>query len=104
MTDRKHDPELTLEQKVNLETARIRWQELQRQFAQGVLILVSNDIDLVKTAARFIDDDSENIQHLMDEKQIRKAEIQDAERWNQLDAELWAVVAAPWVLVQEINE
>ncbi|MFT5113162.1 MAG: hypothetical protein ACI8P9_002490, partial [Parasphingorhabdus sp.] len=32
---------------------------------------------------------------------VRQAEIEDARRWNESQSELWAVVVAPWVLVQE---
>ncbi len=104
MVAEETDPELTLEQRINLETARISWTELQRQFAQGVLIVAEGSLDLVQTAADFIDDRSDKIQRLMGQGRIRKAEMEDARRWELQDAELWAVVAAPWVLVQEIEQ
>jgi len=94
---------LSQEQRINLETAKIAWQELQRFFAMGVLIVVNRDEDLVNIAAAFIDDDNDQIQTLMDTGNVRKAETTDAKRWNQADADFWAVVVAPWVLVQEID-
>ena len=96
-------PALTLEQTINLETARINWTELQRFFAQGTLIVVDDGLDLVQTAADFIDDHSEQIQLLMTQGGIRIADMEDAKRWNLQDAEMWAVVAAPWVLIQEVK-
>ncbi|MCP4994198.1 MAG: DUF2288 family protein, partial [Gammaproteobacteria bacterium] len=30
-----------------------------------------------------------------------QASIEDAKRWNETDPDLWAVVVAPWILVQE---
>jgi hypothetical protein len=92
---------LTQEQRINLETARIGWQELQRYFAMGVLIVVERELDLVSIASAFIEDDSNRIQPLMSQGNVRKAGTGDAKRWNQANTEFWAVVVAPWVLVQE---
>ena len=89
-------------QKANLETAKISWQVLQRQFAQGVLIVVEPPVDLVTIAGHFIDDAKDEIAALMASKLVRKADMADAEKWQAADDALWAVVVAPWVLVQEI--
>ena len=95
---------LNQEQRINLETARIGWQELQRYFAMGVLIVVERELDLVSIASAFIDDDSNQIQSLMSQGNVRKAGTGDAKRWEQLYTEFWAVVVAPWVLVQETGQ
>ncbi len=39
--------------KVNLETAKIPWAELQRCFAAGLAIAVAGDLDLVEVAYQF---------------------------------------------------
>ena len=67
-------PALSTEQKANLETARIAWGELQRHFAQGLLVIVDSKLDLVEIAAHFIDDNSEQIKALLENEKIRKAE------------------------------
>ena len=90
------------EKNVNLETGRIRWIELQPHFARGSIIAVYPDLDLVEIASAFIKDDSELISKLLNEKKLRKPEVSDAERWYGDNQEFWAVVVAPWVLVQEI--
>ena len=97
------DPEtpLTTRQKVNLETARIDWNELQRYFAMGRLIVVDSNLDLVDTAADFVDDNSEKIKTLLETEKVRKADTENARVWNERQPRFWAVVAAPWVLVQE---
>ena len=95
---------ISQEQRINLETARIGWQELQRFFAMGVLIVIERDMDLISMASAFIDDDSDQIQSLMADRNVRKAGTGGAKRWNQVNAEFWAVVVAPWVLVQEIDQ
>ena len=101
MSDSKDQAVLSTEQKMNLETARIGWDALQRFFAKGVVVIVEPGTDLVKTAALCVDNDSGGIQEMIDRGAMRGAEIEDARRWNDDQAELWAVVVAPWVLVQE---
>ena len=90
----------TLE-KLNSETARIGWGELARLFARGVVIVVADRLDLVSIAVSFTEDDKSRIEALMQSNDIRKATAEDAIRWNESNAEVWAVVVAPWVLVQE---
>lgn len=99
----KHDSDgLGIQQKINLETGRIEWMELQPHFARGAIINVDLDLDLVETAAAFIEDDSEQILKLLDKNKIWKPDLSEAERWYIGKQEFWAVVVAPWVLIQEI--
>ena len=88
-------------QKLNLETAQIGWDELQRFFAGGSLVVVDDSLDLVAVAAGFVDDNSDYIAGLMESGQVRKASDDDARRWQAEQRSFWAVVAAPFVLVQE---
>ncbi|MGD8526152.1 MAG: DUF2288 domain-containing protein [Thioalkalispiraceae bacterium] len=92
-----------LHQALNLETAQISWTELQRQFASGRLIKVSNELDLVKTAMKFVRDDKQAIEKWIEAGQIHPATDDDARLWNEKQADFWSVVVAPWVLVQEIQ-
>lgn len=92
-----------IEQKTNLETGRISWTEIQPHFARGTMILIDSDLDLVKIATAFIRDDSERIATLLGNNRVRKPSMEDAERWLTADMEFWAVVVAPWVLVQETS-
>ena len=103
MEDKKVTPELTPEQKLNLETAKISWQELQRFFAQGLIVVVDSELDLLETAARFVTNDSEAVESLLSNGSVYKAETDDAIRWNTVNGDFWAVVVAPWVLVQETD-
>ena len=43
--------------RLNTETARIEWKELERHFARGVLLTVSSELDLVEVGAHMIHDD-----------------------------------------------
>jgi len=43
--------------RLNLETARISWQELERHFARGELLTVIPALDLVQVGVNMINDD-----------------------------------------------
>ena len=86
------------------ETAKLDWDELQRHFARGVVVCVAPELDLVDTAARFVADDKVFVEQCLQSGQITRASTDDAERWNEINATFWAVVTAPWVLVQEYTE
>ncbi len=93
--------ESELKARLNAETARIGWCQLQRHFARGVLVRVSPDLDLVKVACAVVRDDNASMESWAAEGRVCRAQDADARRWQQRDALLWAVVVAPWVLVQE---
>jgi hypothetical protein len=95
-------PEL-LFQKLNLETGKINWQELQRHFARGIVIVVKNELDLVEIAQLFTQDQEQKVNELLGQGKIRHASDIDAIEWNQSQQAFWAVVTAPWVLVQLIQ-
>ncbi len=95
---------IPLETRLNTETGRIRWAELERQFARGVLVRVQPQLDLVAVAAAFVRDDEAAVMQWMTARQVWRATEEDAKDWLARDPELWAVVAAPWVLVQEAAE
>jgi len=93
--------ESELKARLNAETAQIGWCELQRHFARGVLVRVSQDLDLVGVACAVVRDDSAMMETWAAEGRVVRARDADARRWQRRDARLWAVVVAPWVLVQE---
>jgi hypothetical protein len=103
MEHKKITPELTPEQKLNLETAKIGWQELQRFFAQGLIVVVDSELDLLDIAGKFVTNDSDSVESLLSDGRVYRAETEDAKKWNTVNGDFWAVVVAPWVLVQEIN-
>ncbi len=94
------DPEL-IRQKLNHDTARIRWSELREAQQQELVIRVSTDLDLIDTACQFTLDNSAQVQAWLQLGQVQKVDSERAEGWDVEDRELWAVVVAPWVLVQE---
>lgn len=87
--------------KLNMETSQIAWSELLRYFAGGLVIVVSNELDLVDVAARFSIDDKATVEQWLHAGKLAKASDAQATAWLEADTLLWAVVARPWVLVQE---
>lgn len=88
--------------KVNLETSRISWLELQRFFAAGLAIAVDKQLDLVEVAHQFSTDNKTQVENWLQNKLISHVSDQQASDWHQSNAEVWAVVVKPWILVQEI--
>jgi hypothetical protein len=83
------------------QTARIAFSELQRYFAGGKLILVDDQLDLVEVATQLAEDNKAQFETWLAEAQIRGVSDEQAMNWLADNSELWAVVADPWVLVQE---
>lgn len=82
---KKQTPCVNTAQKLNLETARISWQELQKYYAL------------------FVDNRGTEVSKLLNDSAVRKAADDDARQWNESGTNFWAVVAAPWVLVQVVT-
>jgi hypothetical protein len=98
----KTDPlkDTELHDKINSETARVRWSELERHFAHGAVIYVNEALDLVEAALRIAHDDKATISRWMAEGKIAKVSDEQAQAWQAADIQLWASVVSPFVLVQ----
>ncbi len=90
--------------RLNGETARVAWRELERHYARGVVMAVAPEMDLVKTAAHMVHDDKAVIEACLENGSLHPVGDAEARSWHGRDAVLWAVVVAPWVLVQERQE
>lgn len=88
-------------QELHLETARINWQELETHFARGAVIRVDSDLDLIEVATCFANDDKPAAETWINEAKVEHLGMHAAKDWGGRNPELWAVVVAPWVLVQE---
>jgi hypothetical protein len=90
--------------KLNLETSRIAWKELQRFFATGMALAVADDLDLVEVAFQMSEDNAAQIREWMAAGRFGKVSDEQAAIWFERDALLWAVVVSPWVLVQQVRQ
>ena len=95
-------PEVEVQDLLNAQTGKIAWSELARHFARGVVIRVSSEQDLLEVAESLIQDRASDVERMYEQGLLRRAQDEDAIAWQEKDSEFWAVVVAPWVLVQEI--
>ena len=93
-----------LKARLNRETAKIPWSELQRFYARGEVIAVDKSLDLIHVASQFNLDNKSDVEGWLGQGMVARVNDQQAAQWHQQQAQLWAVVIAPWVLVQEIQE
>lgn len=98
-----HEKDEELRRRLNSETSKLRWTELQRHYAGGNVVAVDASLDLIEVAVGIAQDDTESVKKWMaDGRLARLGDIQAA-AWQQADVELWAVVVKPWVLVQRVE-
>ena len=89
-----------LHDKINRETGRVKWSELERHFASGSVIYVSEELDLIDVALRVAHDDKDSIARWMNEGKVAKVSDLQARTWSAADVTLWASVVHPFILVQ----
>ena len=94
----RHDEETRV--RILAETAKIAWKELQRYFAQGIVVMVKPGLDLVDVAYEVTRDNEEQVKRWMEAGKLQNVSDDQAREWLQANALMWAVVVKPWVLVQ----
>lgn len=92
-----------LKSKLNLETAKIAWAELQLFFASGKAVSVDTSLDMIDVACAMHLDHAAQIQDWMAKGLIGQVSDDQAKSWHKADAEVWALVIRPWVLVQSCS-
>ena len=97
-TKPENDTDLRI--KIIRETARLPWSELEKHFAQGNVVYVSPELDLVDVALRVSHDDKDSVSRRMAEGKVAKVSDVQAATWAAADAKVWASVVSPFVLVQ----
>ncbi len=93
--------EALLRREFNGQTARIPWRELQAYYAHGSVIRVAPALDLVEVAVQLGLDNARQFETWTRRGDVAPVSDTEALAWIESDALLWAVVAPPWVLVQE---
>ncbi len=96
------DGQVPLRHKLNLETARAPWRELQTFFASGMVLNVSKDLDLVMVGEQFAADNKAMFEEWLGSGKVAQVSDQQALAWYEADATVWTLVIKPWILVQEI--
>jgi hypothetical protein len=96
----KESPE-ELKHKLNLETSRINWHDLQVYYARGHVVKVVPELDLLEVAAELSADNKAQFERWLADNKVGDVAPNLARHWYDENTELWAVVIAPWVLVQD---
>lgn len=97
----KPEKDTELFAKVNRETARVAWTELIKHFASGTVIWIADELDLIDVAVRLAHDDKASVTAWMAAGQLAKVSDEQAQRWLDTNATLWASVVSPFILVQQ---
>lgn len=83
------------------QTARICWHDLQTYYAHGSVVRVGAGLDLVEVAVQLGLDNTDNFEAWIRSGEVAPVSDEQALAWYEANQELWAVVAPPWVLVQQ---
>lgn len=86
------------------ETAQIRWQELQKHYASGMVLFVTESLDLIDVACAVAQDNKAKVQTWLQAQQVGSVTDDMARQWLAQDPVLWAVVVSPFVLVQQRSD
>lgn len=90
--------------RLNSETAKINWHELQKHYALGNVLAVAEGGDLIQVAIALHRDNSPQIQQWLDEKVVLEVSDQQALAWYESNTTVWALVIPPFVLVQAVSQ
>lgn len=93
-----------LRQEYLRQTARIHWHELQTYYAHGSVIAVAPELNLVEVAVQLGLDNTDSFQRWIASGEVAGVSDEQALAWHAANTRLWAVVAAPWVLVQQRDD
>ena len=93
-----------LRTRLNAETAKLVWPELERHFARGAVIRVHQSLDLIDVAVSVSEDDKEKVEAWMKAGLVDHPSMAEAKGWVERQPDFWSVVVAPWVLIQEVSE
>lgn len=94
------EPE-SLKQKLNRDTARIRWNSLNQYDQIDAIVQVDAKLDLIEVACEFASDNSSQVKAWLEKSLVTRVGLEKATLWETQDTELWAVVVSPWILVQD---
>jgi len=91
-----------LKTKLNLETATAPWRELQTFFAQGLVLNIAKELDLLTVGEQFAADNKALFEQWLASGQVVQVNDEQALSWYEADATVWALVIKPWILVQAL--
>ena len=90
-----------LKKRLNGETAKIGWNQLQKHYASGNVLAVAPGFDLIKVAIAMHCDDTAQIKNWLADGSLFEVSDDQAKSWHHNNNRVWALVIPPFVLVQE---
>lgn len=85
------------------ETAPAPWRELQRFFAQGLVLAAAEGLDLIDVGVVLATDNTQRFLSWREEGLLDQVSDAQAALWHESDARLWTMVVKPWVVVQPLK-
>lgn len=85
------------------ECAPIAYKEIEQFFARGMLVLVTDDLDIIDVALVIQADDTKQLNEWISQERVIRVHDDYAIKWSKQQMLLMAVTAVPWLLVQEID-
>ena len=89
--------------RLNGETAKIEWHQLQKHYATGSVVAVEQGFDLIKVAIALNQDDTKQVKQWLSEGMVSEVSDKQAQNWYDQNSLVWALVLPPFVLVQEVK-
>lgn len=99
--DTSSDEMIDIRDKLNTETGKLTWAELERHYARGKVIRAAISLDLIDVAAAIAEDNAPLVAQWMQQGLVAKPLEDEVLVWVEKQPLFWAVVVSPWVIVQE---
>ena len=93
-----------LNEKLNTETARISWEELQPHFARGAAVYAKDALGGITGDRHVAEDEAAPLKQWMEQGKFGAISDDMARTFLADKQEMWAVVVAPWGLVQPCKD
>jgi hypothetical protein len=101
MAEQELTPAEQLRAEFHTQTATISWQDLQPHYASGAVVMVARELNLVEVAMQLRGDNKVQFELWMAEGKVSGVGDELGQRLFDDNPAVWAVVVAPWVLVQQ---
>ena len=88
--------------RLNSETAKISWHDLQTHYAAGNVLAVAEQGDLIQVAVALHNDNTARVKQWLAEHVVFHVSDKQALDWHEQNTLVWALVIPPFVLVQAV--
>lgn len=96
---------INLQSKLEKELQKTHWQDLHNHALEDRLILVDNQLDLIKAAVEVASDNSQVVSDWMNDNLVRKPSKEEIETWNSnKNLEFQFIIVQPFVLAQSLAQ